>query len=256
VAFEAQMAARAAAGEAAFFLPYLRPGMRVLDVGCGPGSITLGLVAAVTPGEVVGVDLQPAQVERAREGARSRALANARFEVASAYELPFPDASFDAALAHVVLMHLREPVRALREVRRVLRPGGVIGVRDVDWGGGLFAPTTPLLERWRDLRVRVRQHSGGDPFLGRHHRRLLLDAGFARAAAGASLSTAGTREETRRAAAFMRAMLQGLSRTAVAEGWIDQPTVDAVAAEIDAWAERPDAFSAALYCEAVGWAAG
>jgi hypothetical protein len=106
------------------------------------------------------------------------------------------------------------------------------------------------------VRVRVRQHSGGDPFLGRHHRRLLLEAGFARAVAGASVSCAGSPEETRRAAAFMQAMLQGLGRTAVAEGWIDQPTVDAVAAEIAAWAERPDAFSAALFCEAVGWAAG
>ena len=72
--------------------------MRLLDVGCGPGSITLGLAEAVAPGEVVGVDLQPAQVEQARALAAERGVANVRFEVASAYALPFPDAAFDAAL--------------------------------------------------------------------------------------------------------------------------------------------------------------
>ena len=254
--FEAHMAKREAARETAFFLPHLRPGMRVLDLGCGPGSITLGLAGVVAPGEVVGVDSQAAQVERARALAAERGVANARFETASAYELPFPDESFDAALAHVVLMHLREPVRALAEVRRVLRPGGVVGVRDVDWGASLFAPTTPLLEEWQALRVRVRQHNGGDPYMGRHHRRLLLEAGFTRTEAGASIMCAGSPEATREYAAFLKAQLQGIAVTALAEGWLDQAAVGTLAAGMDAWAERPDAFSAALHCEAVGWVAG
>ena len=112
---EAVFAARTASREAAFFLPYLRSGMQVLDVGCGPGSITLGLAEAVAPGSVVGIDFQPAQIKQARASAAERAVANVRFEVADAYQLPFPGHSFDAAFAHGVLMHLREPVRALVE---------------------------------------------------------------------------------------------------------------------------------------------
>ena len=107
-------------------------------------------------------------------------------------------------------MHLREPVRALAEMRRVLRPGGIAGVRDCDWGGRIHAPATPLLEEWYALTVRVRQRNGGDPFMGRHHRRLLLEAGFARAEATVSVSSAGTPEETRRRATFLKAQLQGL----------------------------------------------
>src|SRR5215207_2615574 len=78
-AFDAQLSARTATREAAFFLPHLRPGMRLLDAGSGPGSITLGLAEVVAPGHVVGVDLQPAQVERARAIAAERGVANARF---------------------------------------------------------------------------------------------------------------------------------------------------------------------------------
>ena len=112
---EAMFAERTASREAAFFLPYLRPGMQMIDVGCGPGSITVGLAEAVAPGNVVGIDFQPTQIEQARDLAAKRAVANVRFEVADAYRVPFPDHSFDAAFAHAVLTHLREPVRALVE---------------------------------------------------------------------------------------------------------------------------------------------
>jgi len=252
-AFEAELAARTASREAAFLLPHLRPGMQLLDVGCGPGSITLGLAEVVAPGQVVGIDLQSAQIEQARVRAAERGIATVRFEVADIYRLPFPDGSFDAAFANGVLMHLRKPVRALEELRRVLRPGGIAGIRDPDLGASLYAPTTPLLEQWLAMRVRVRQHNGADPFLSRHYRRLLLEAGFVRGEAGASVDSAGSLEETRRQAAFLKAMLQGLGRTVVAQEWMDQATVDALAAEIDAWAQRPDAFYATTWCEAVGW---
>jgi SAM-dependent methyltransferase len=182
-----------------------------------------------------------------------RGVMNVRFEVADVYRLPFPDGSFDAAFAHAVLMHLREPVRALAEVRRVLRPGGIAGVRDPDWGARLHAPATPLLEQWYALTVRVRQCNGGDPFMGRHHRRLLLEAGFVRAEATVSVWSAGTPEETRRRATFLKAQLQGFAPPALAEGWMDQTTVEAVGAEIDAWAGRPDALYVKTFCEALGW---
>jgi SAM-dependent methyltransferase len=250
--FEAELASRTASQAAAYFLPYLRAGMRLLDVGCGPGSITLGLAEMIAPGEVVGIDVQRSQVEQAGALTVARGVANARFEVADIYQLPFPDESFDAVFAHAVLMHLNDPLRALQEMRRVLRPGGMAGIRDPDWGADLFTPLTPLLEQWRALRLRVRQHNGGDPFLGRHHRRLLLEAGFARAEATAAVESVGTLEETRRYATWLKAQLQGFARTAMAEGWVDQATVDAIVAEIEAWAERPDAFSAGIWCAAVG----
>ena len=179
-----------------------------------------------------------------------------RFEVADVYRLSFPDGSFDAVFGNAVLMHLREPVRALTEVRRVLRPGGIAGFRDCDWGGRIHAPMTPLLEQWYAITVRVRQRNGGDPFMGRHHRQLLLDAGFTRADASVSVWTAGTLDETRRGVSFLKAQLYGFARTALAEGWIDQTTVEAVGVEFDTWAERPDALYVDMYCEAIGWVSG
>src|SRR5690242_18006749 len=110
--FEATLALRTAAKEAGFFVRFLRPGMRVLDLGCGPGSITLGLAETVAPGETVGIDFQPSQVAQGAALAASSEATNVRFEVADVYRLPFPDGSFDAAFANTLLMHLNEPLRA------------------------------------------------------------------------------------------------------------------------------------------------
>jgi SAM-dependent methyltransferase len=137
-------------------------------------------------------------------------LANVRFESASAYALPFPDDVFDAALAHTLLVHLSEPVRVLRELRRVVRPGGVVAVSDDDFGT-VLAPPNPLVEEAISLLVRVVQHNGGNPYYARHLRRHLLDAGFARSEGHAvAADYYGTLDETRRFAAL-------------AEPWIRDP---------------------------------
>jgi hypothetical protein len=136
----------------------------------------------------------------------------------------------------------------------LVRLGGVVGVRDVDFGATLPFPLTPRVEQARPLLYRILEHNGGNPWLGRTHRRLLRDAGFARSAAGATAQSAGTPEETRRAAALMKAVWQGAGATALAEGWADREALDAMLAEIDAWAEQPDAFWTAVSCHAVGWA--
>src|SRR5262245_31619193 len=122
-AFEAVLPTRTASHAAAFFLAYLLRGMPLLGRGCGPAFLTLGLAEVVAPGDVVGIDLQPAQVEQARALAGTRGVTNVGFEVADLYTLPFPDGAFDAVFAHTVVIGLREPVRALAELRRVLRPG-------------------------------------------------------------------------------------------------------------------------------------
>lgn len=250
-AFEAELGRRTAHKDAAFFLPHLHRGMHVLDVGCGPGAITAGFAEVVAPAPVIGIDIQPALVAHAQ--ASGCGYANLRFEVADLYRLPFADATFDAVFANGVLMHLGEPMRALAQMRRVLRPGGVVGVRDPDFATALLAPMTDVLERWLELRVRVRLFNGGDPWSARHYRRWLLDAGFERAEASASIDFAGTHEHTQRQAAFLKAQLHGVARTAIEQGWADPPAVRAAMADIDAWSKLPDAFYAVTWCDAVAW---
>ena len=253
IALEARLQERTAAEFAAFFLPHLRRGMRLLDCGCGPGTITLGLAEAVAPGEVVGIDVQPRMVEQASTLAAERGLTNVRFELANLYELPFPDASFDAVFCNQVFQYLREPVQALREWRRLLRPGGVAGVQATDSGSVLRAPSAPLLEQLQELSRRALRHHGGNPFIGRGLRQLLLDAGFARAEASARLECFGTAAATRRHAANQRQFFAGVGRTALEQGWASQETLDAIDAELHAWGERPGAFAAWTHCEAIGW---
>lgn len=255
----AVFARRTGAG-AAFFLQYLRPGMRLIDCGCGPGSITVDLAQAITPGEVIGIDLRAEALTHGRQLARDRGLANVTFHVANVYQLPFPDGAFDAAFVCAVLQHLAAPREALTEMRRVLKPGGVIGIMDGSSTLTFRYPTHPLLEAWDTLRGLERAYRTGRPADTLQLRALLREAGFTRTQASGDLVTeagppAGTLEETRRVAQNHLIWLRGaLGELAVAQGWATQHELELMAAAILAWGDAPDAFYARPGFTALGWA--
>jgi SAM-dependent methyltransferase len=157
-------ARRTAESVAAFFLLHLCAGDRVVDLGCGPASVTAGLAAAVGPsGLAVGVDLDPgpAPVPLVR---------------ADIHCLPIPDRSVDAVFMCAVLQHVADPLQPLLEARRIARPGAVIGVADADWGSALIAPDDPWLQRGHEILTELR--AGTSPYVGRELRGLLTAAGF------------------------------------------------------------------------------
>ncbi|HEV8110787.1 MAG TPA: methyltransferase domain-containing protein [Burkholderiales bacterium] len=172
------MARRTLASHGLFFMPYLQPGLSLLDCGCGPGSITAGIAARIDPGEVVGVDAAPAQIARARQAAVRDARRNLRFESGNIYSLPFESGRFDRVFSHALIEHLADPQRALREFYRVLVLGGVIGVCSPDWGGFLLSPPSPALSRALDAYMALQSGNGGNVHAGRNLGRDLAAAGF------------------------------------------------------------------------------
>jgi SAM-dependent methyltransferase len=178
---------RTAENSAGYLLAALPDTARVLDVGCGPGTITVDLAARVPGGQVVGVDQAPDVLAVARQEAGRRGRSNVGFGVGNAYHLAFGDGTFDVVHAHQVLQHLPDPVSALAEMRRVCRAGGLVAARDGDYGGMLWFPEDPELAEWLALYQRVARALGGEPDAGRRLLSWARAAGFAEVEASASV---------------------------------------------------------------------
>jgi ubiquinone/menaquinone biosynthesis C-methylase UbiE len=159
---------RTAENSAGFLLPHLSAGMSLLDVGCGPGNITADLASRLGEGSVVGVDVSQEVIERARSQYDATTHPNLSFRVANVYELDVAEKSFDVVYAHQVLQHLSRPVDALREIRRVLKPGGVLAVRDGDYGSFAWAPRDPVLDRWMALYHEITRENRAEADAGRY----------------------------------------------------------------------------------------
>ena len=225
----------------------------------GPGSITVDLARAVAPGEAIGIDLRDDALTQGRTLARERGITNVTFHAASVYQLPYADASFDAAFACAVLQHLATPLAALKELRRVLKPGRVIGIADGSSTITFRYPTNPILQAWDRLRGLEREYNTGRPYEALALWALLREAGFARTRASGTLTTeagppAGSLEETRRIAQNHVIRLRGvLGRLAVAQGWATREVLEEMAESLIAWGKAPDAFYARPGFTAIGW---
>lgn len=172
------MSKRSVQSHGQFFLPYLSSGVSVLDCGCGPGSITLSIAALVDPGWVVGVDAGSSQIERAISAAANSGASHAEFRTEDSYALPLGDATFDRVFSHALIEHLSDPLRAVSEMFRVLKPGGYIGVCSPDWGGFVLSPPSTALTEAVDAYTSLQSRNGGDVHAGRKLGTYLKAAGF------------------------------------------------------------------------------
>ncbi len=186
---------RNAQDHATHLLPHLRAGMRVLDFGCGPGSITMGLAAAVHPGEVHGIDMEESQIQLARAAAAAGEHDGITFHVGSVYELPFDDNYFDVAHCHAVLMHVPDTQAALREVQRALKPGGLIACREMIAASSFMEPVSERIPEAWAVFSNLLAANGGHPQMGKELKSALLAAGFTDIKASGSFDYFGTLED-------------------------------------------------------------
>ena len=169
---------RTAQNSAAFLLPHIRPTDSILDIGCGPGTITTDLAKIVPDGNVIGVDAVGSVLDQARRLAISQDIQNVTFEEVDANKLSYADASFDIVFAHQLLQHVKEPVAILKEMRRVVKPGGIVAARDGDYSSFAWYPETEGLTKWLALYDKVARANGGEPNAGRCIHAWARKAGF------------------------------------------------------------------------------
>jgi len=245
---------RTAENSAAYLLPRLRAGQRMLDVGCGPGTITVDLASRVAPGEVVGIDREPAILREAEDVAREAGATNVRFEVGDTYHLDFPDGAFDVVHVHQVMHHLADPVAALVELRRVCAPDGVVAVRETDFGGMTWYPEVPELDEWMALFQAVTRANGGEPDAGRRLLGWAQAAGFSRVEPSASVWCFATPEDRAWWAGSWaeRTVGPGLGEGARAQGRADRGDLERIAAGWRVWEAAVDGWCSVLHGEVLG----
>ena len=242
---------RGAADSAAYLLAHLRTGMDLLDVGCGPASITADLAERVAPGRVVALDAAAGALEAARATLRDRGLSE-QVEVTSGdvMALPFEDASFDVVHAHQVLQHLADPVGALAEMRRVTRPGGIVAVRDAVYSAMTWFPEPAGMEQWRSVYMATARANGGEPDAGSRLLSWAREAGFTDVTASASTWCYATpADRAWQSQTWAQRCLTSFGPRAVELGLADGADLEAMAQAWRQWGDSEDAWFVVVHGE-------
>ncbi|PKW27849.1 class I SAM-dependent methyltransferase [Phycicoccus duodecadis] len=241
---------RTAENSAAYLLPHLRPGLRLLDVGSGPGTITADLAALVAPAEVTALEATAEALGLTAAELRRRGI-RADLVVGDVHDLPFRDDAFDVVHAHQVLQHVADPVAALRELRRVCRPGGLVAVRDADYAGFTWWPRDPGIDTWLRLYDAAARANGGEPDAGRRLLGWARAAGFPDPVATASTWCFATPEDREYWGGMWAERIVGsaLADQLVAEGRCTRADLADVAAAWRRWTADPDGWFVVLHGE-------
>ena len=251
--FQQLLARRSVHSNAAHLLPHLKPGLRVLDFGCGPGTISVGLAKAVEPGELHGIDMEASQIDMARAAAQAGGHSNATFHVGDVTDLPFDDDSFDIAHCHAVLMHVPDTQATLAEVMRVLKPGGVIASREMMVSSSFLYPTDDETARAWDTFAKLLAGNGGHPEMGLELKRAFVQAGFADVQASGSFDFFGSAADVAFFHGFINDWFYSPKVTAaiVQFGLATQQELDHWQGRMDEWKTHPGAVGAIAFGEAI-----
>ena len=242
---------RGAADSAAYLLVHLRAGMDLLDVGCGPASITADLAERVAPGRVVALDAAAGALEAARATLSDRGLSE-QVEVTSGdvMALPCEDASFDVVHAHQVLQHLADPVGALAEMRRVTRPGGIVAVRDAVYSAMTWFPEPSGMEQWRSVYMSTARANGGEPDAGSRLLSWARAAGFTDVTASASTWCYATpADRAWQSQTWAQRCLTSFGPRAVELGLADRADLETMAQAWRQWGDSEDAWFVVVHGE-------
>ncbi|MER7248505.1 methyltransferase domain-containing protein [Kribbella sp. NPDC000426] len=240
---------RTAENSAGYLLAHLRPGMSLLDVGAGPGTITADLARLVEPGRTTALEANDAALDITRATFADLDL-GVEFVVGDVHALDLPDDTYDVVHAHQVLQHVADPVQALREMRRVCKPGGIVAVRDSDYHGFIWYPELHELDEWMALYQRMARANGGEPDAGRRLLSWALAAGFQDVEATTS-TWAFTNPEDRAFWGGMwadRILKSALADQARASG-VPEQQLEAISEAWQSWTATPDATISILHGE-------
>lgn len=156
----------------------LQDGMSVLDLGCGPGVVACSLATEIPNGHVVGVDLSDELLSQAVANQRNLGVQNLSFMPGNIYDLSFDEGTFDFVYARFVFQHLKDPQAALKNIFRVLKPGGRVCLMDVDDHFFVLSPEPKLFRKFHEAAILLQRDDGGNREMGREFYRLLSECGF------------------------------------------------------------------------------
>lgn len=246
---------RDATNSAAYLLPHLKPSMSILDVGCGPGSITIDLAKKVPTGHVVGMEYVSDTLEGAQSLATSEGVSNVRFQIGDIHDLPFPENTFDIVHAHQVLQHITDPVQALKEMRRVVKQGGIVAIREST--SITVYPETEGLAAWSNLGERMRRAKGNHTKAGSCLHAWAKQAEFPRDSIQTSTGSwcFSSPDERKYWGGSMegRALSSGFSSTAIQEGFASHEDLEKMASAWRAFVENEDGWIGLLHGQILCW---
>lgn len=246
---------RTALNSAGYLLPYLQPEMTILDIGCGPGTITVDLGGYVPQGHVIGLERASAVLDQARALAAEKGARNVQFVEGDANALKYADNTFDVVVCHQVLQHVKDPVGILREMRRVAKPGGLVASRETDYGSFAWYPEVEGMKSWQSLYRAVASHNGGEPDAGRMIHAWAKKAGFSSVSITSTASSwcYSTIEEVKWWSGLWseRTTASMFADTAIAAGLATKEQLEAVADTWRRWGMEDDAWFSVLSGEII-----
>jgi len=234
--------------------------MHILDIGCGPGTITLDFARLVPKGHVTGIEPAPGDIlTKAQDLATTQGIENVEFRIGDIFELAeiFGDRKFDIVHVHQVLQHIdrRRVPEALMRMRAVTKPGGIVAARETDFAAMTWYPESRGLEQWMDTYQLVARANGGEPDAGRRLVSWALKAGFTRENITTSAGTwcFSTPEEREWWCKLWadRTVSSNFKTTALKHGLVDEEKLDKIAASFMEWGRLEDGWFSLLNGEII-----